>query len=272
MPQFVALSRNHHAGKRWLRHASYRFAAQDALIPLVAQELPKAIMSLPVGFIAAGEGFVPVAVQGLTPGQNLFVAPDGRWLAAYTPAAYRGYPFRLARAENGQQVLCFDQESGLISDGAQGEPLFDEAGNPSKGVTEVMNFLTQVQTNRELTDRVCALLQQHGLIQPWPLKVQEAGGERMVEGLYRIDEAALNALPADVFSALRDGGALPLATASCCPCSTWPGWRPSPRPMLRPKPRPPSPCRKPLPVTWTWSFSTRAAPSASAIYSEATRH
>lgn len=211
MPNFVALSRNLHAGKRWLRHSSYRFAAQDAVIPLVAQELPKAIMSLPVGFVATGGGFVPVAVQGLAPGQNLFVAPDGRWLAAYTPAAYRGYPFQLAHAENGQQVLCFDEESGLISDGPQGEPFFDEDSNPSKGVAEVMNFLTQIQANRVLTDRVCALLQHHGLIQPWPLKVQEAGGERIVEGLYRIDEAALNALPADAVVALRNGGALPMA-------------------------------------------------------------
>jgi hypothetical protein len=65
---------------------------------------------------------VPVAVQGLAPGQNLFVAPDGRWLAAYTPAAYRGYPFQLAHAENGQQVLCFDEESGLITDGPRASP------------------------------------------------------------------------------------------------------------------------------------------------------
>lgn len=211
MPNFVALSRNLHAGKRWQRHSSYRFAAQDAVIPLVAQELPKAVMSLPVGFIAMGENFVPVAVQGLAPGQNLFVAPDGRWLGEYTPAAYRGYPFRLAYAENGQQVLCFDQDSGLIGDGPEGETFFNEDGSPTQGVTEVMNFLMQIQANRDATARSCALLQQHGLIQPWPLKVQEAGGERAVGGLFRVDEAALNALPAEALVALRDAGALVLA-------------------------------------------------------------
>ena len=206
MPNFVALSRNLYAGKRWQRHSSYRFAAQDAVIPLVAQELPKAVMSLPVGFIAVGESFVPVAVQGLAPGQNLFVALDGRWLGDY-----RGYPFRLAYAENGQQVLCFDQDSGLIGDGPAGEPFFNEDGSPTQGVTEVMNFLMQIQANRDGTARSCALLQQHGLIQPWPLKVQEAGGERAVGGLFRVDEAALNALPAEALVALRDAGALVLA-------------------------------------------------------------
>ena len=85
MPNFVAVSRTHHTGQRWQRPSSYRFAAQDAVVPLVAQELPKAAMHIPFGFIATDERFVPVAVQGLEPGRNLFVAPDGRWLATSPP-------------------------------------------------------------------------------------------------------------------------------------------------------------------------------------------
>ena len=204
----VTVSR--HGNQRWQRYSNYAFAAQDAVCPLVAQELPRALMSLPIGFVATAEGFAPVAVLGLQAGQNLFVAPDGRWLGDYVPATYRGYPFGLANTEDGQQVLCIDEASGLLRDG-EGEPFFAEAGNPSKPLADVLDFLTQVASNRQATQRACAMLQAHGLLQPWPIKVLGEKGEQDVTGLFRIDEAALNSLPAVAFMAVRDAGALSLA-------------------------------------------------------------
>lgn len=203
----VSVSR--HGNQCWQRYSSYAFAAQDAVCPLVAQELPKALMSLPIAFVPAAEGFVPVAVLGLRAGQNLFVAPDGRWLGAYVPAAYRGYPFVLANTEEGQQVLCIDEASGLL--GAEGEPFFAEAGSPSQSLADVLSFLTQVGSNRQVTQQACAVLQAHGLLQPWSIKVQGEQGEQDVTGLFRIDEAALNRLSAEALTAVRDAGALSLA-------------------------------------------------------------
>jgi hypothetical protein len=203
------ISREHHAGKRWQRYSSYSFAAGDAVAALVVQELPKAAMAVPVGFIAVDGGFMPVAVQGLQPGSNLFVSADGRWLAEYIPAAYRGYPFTLANTEDGQQVLCMVEESGLLSD-TDGEPFFNEDGTPAQGVQDVLNFLTQVAANREATRRICAVLQEHGLIEPWPIQLQTDAGEQLVEGLYRTNEAALNALAPEAFEAVRAAGALPV--------------------------------------------------------------
>ncbi|NYT63469.1 SapC family protein [Alcaligenaceae bacterium] len=210
MPEIQVVSQEHHANKRWQRYASYSFAAGDAVAQLVVQELSKACMVLPVGFIAVEGGFAPVAVQGLAPGQNLLVAQDGRWLADYIPATYRSYPFLLANTEDGQQVLCVVADSGLLSD-TEGELFFAEDNEPSQPVKDVFNFLTQVSANRLVTQRVCAALQEHGLLQPWPIKLQTDQGEQAVEGLYRIDEAALNQLPADAFDALRQSGALPVA-------------------------------------------------------------
>jgi hypothetical protein len=210
MPNYIPVSKETHASKRWKRTASFAFAAKDAVAPLVAQELPSALMHLPMGFIKQEELFIPVAILGLLPGQNLFVAPDGRWLGGYTPAAFRAYPFQLANTEDGQRVLVIDEASGLVSD-TEGEPFFDEEGNPAKALKDVLEFLSQVQSNRELTQRICAVLAKHQLIQPWPINVQGDGGERKVEGLFRIDEAAMNALPAEAFGALRQAGALPIA-------------------------------------------------------------
>ncbi|MGV8920467.1 MAG: SapC family protein [Pseudomonas sp.] len=212
MMDYQVVTRERHGLKHWLNASSYTFAAGDALCPLVAQEFPKAMLALPIGFMAEGEYFVPVAVQGLTPGQNLLVAPDGRWLSTYIPAPYRSYPFRMATTEQDEQVLCIDEASGLIADNA-GKPFFSEDGTPAKSVLEILDFFQQMDANRQFTLGICAVLQQHGLIQPWPIMVQGEQGEQKVEGLFRIDEAALNALAAEALLEVRNSGAL---TAAYC--------------------------------------------------------
>ncbi|MFP5481887.1 MAG: SapC family protein [Gammaproteobacteria bacterium] len=210
MPHFQPVSLTTHAAKRWRRYGSYAFAAQDAVAPLVAHELPRALLHLPIAFVAQGEQLMPVAVLGLQPGRNLFVAPDGRWLGGYTPAAYRGFPFQLAGTPDGQQVLVFDADSGLLSD-TEGEPFFDEEGQPAKPVKAVLDFLSQVQANRVATQRICQLLVHHGVVQPWPITVKGAQGEQQVQGLHRIDEARLNQLDGAALQALQQAGALPVA-------------------------------------------------------------
>lgn len=210
MPVFRAVAPSTFAAKRWKRYTRYAFAVHDALAPLVAHELPRAALHLPTAFALQGEAFTPVAVLGIQPGQNLFVAPDGRWLGGYTPAAYRAHPFALASLPDGQQVLAFDEASGLLTE-ADGEPFFDADGTPAQGVKDVLAFLTQVQANRAHTDRICQVLVEHALLQPWPITVQGDGGERMMQGLHRIDEAALNALPTDALKAVQQAGALPVA-------------------------------------------------------------
>ncbi len=210
MAQLTVISRDRHAAKRWKRYSSYSFAAQDAVAPLVAQELPRACMHLPVGFVKTGNGFQLVAVQGLQPGKNLWVAPDGRWLGGYVPAAYRGFPFVLANTEDGQRVLCVREDSGLVNE-VEGEAFFQEDGTPAQTVKDVLSFLEQVSNNARVSAGLCRRLEEHGLIQPWSVKLRGDDGEREVEGLYRVDEAALNALPIEALDALRKGGVLPIA-------------------------------------------------------------
>jgi hypothetical protein len=209
MPHYRPITTDNHADRRWQRHSGYAFTAKDAIAPLVVQELQKAILSLPIAFVPQAESYLLVAVLGLADGKNLYFAPDGRWVGGYVPAAFRGYPFALANTEDGQQVLCIDEDSGLI--GTEGEAFFNEDGTPSQAVSDVLNFLSQVGNNRIATQRLCGLLQKHQLFQPWPIKVHGEAGEQIVKGLYRIDEAALNQLPAEAFMELRDSGALVLA-------------------------------------------------------------
>lgn len=208
MPAYHPVSAERHASKRWVRYRSYAFAAQSTLVQLVAADLPKAIMSLPVAFTSNGDEIMPVAVMSLEPGRNLFVAPDGRWIGGYVPSALRGYPFRLLSTPDGRHVLSVDEESGLIVDGPEGEPILDGAGALSPAVQDVARFLTKVEENRIATARACAALLRHGVVRPWPVLARTEGGDRQVEGLLHVDEEALNRLPADAFEELRQAGAL----------------------------------------------------------------
>lgn len=207
MSKYQAINKNDFSNLRWSRFENYHFAALDAVAPLVAQELPRACVSLPIAFILQNDKFTPVAIQGLQAGKNLFVTTDGRWIGTYAPAVYRGYPFALGSADNGQDVLCIDMESGLIGE-ANEERFFDDDGQPSEAVKSVLDFLVQVRADRLLTERLCRDLQDEGLIQTWPLTLKSEQGEQIVEGLYRIDEARFNNLEPEALNRLHKSGAL----------------------------------------------------------------
>lgn len=210
MADYHVVSRERHGSKYWQKHSSYAFAVDEILCPLVAEELPKAVLALPIGFVADGEHFAPVAVQGLTLGQNLYVAGDGQWLTSYVPARYRSYPFQVVPNDQSELLLCIDEGSGLISD-ISGDFFFDADGKPSESVAKIMDFFHQVEANRKLTLEVVDVLKQHGLIQPWLITIEDEQGEQTLHGLFRIDEAALNALSAEALAAVRDAGGLTVA-------------------------------------------------------------
>lgn len=215
MSRYAPLTVANHAHRRWRRFANYNFARTSAMVPLVAAELPKAVLSLPIALIpneGKDTGFLPVALLGLEANRSLFVAPDGRWLGRYIPAALRGYPFRLLATNDQRLVLCVDEESELLTDDSNAEPFFDAAGKLSNQVAEVVEFLKQVEQNRQATVNACAALHAQGLVQPWPVTLQTGQhGERRLDGLYRIEERTIATLSNAALGALRDAGALPLA-------------------------------------------------------------
>ncbi len=208
MPTITPISRNTHGAKRWRRYNGYKFAASEAVASLVVDELPRAAMSLPIGFSALGDDFMPAALLGLAPGQNLLVSPDGRWEGRYIPAIFRGYPFVLAQADEDREALCIREDSGLVTDGPEGERFFDENGEPSKPTTDILSFLQKLSASRKATQRVCAVLKEHGLILPWTITIKTPTGDQHAEGMHRIDEVALNGLSGEALLKVREAGGL----------------------------------------------------------------
>lgn len=213
MPQLTAITREQFAAKAWWSHTSYTFAARSNILPVVASELAKLVPSIPLGFVRTESTFQLVAITSLQPNTNMFVAPDGNWIGDYIPAAVRAYPFHLIKPiDSDDSVLCFDESSDLLVDAGQGEAFFDADG-PSPAIKAILSFLSDTETSRVLTQRLVDALQSADVIRPWSLNLIQGEHTVPVEGLYRIDEAALNTLADEAFNSLRKAGALPLAYA-----------------------------------------------------------
>ncbi|GHD12804.1 SapC family protein [Tianweitania populi] len=213
---FRPISRERHATKKWLAPRDMRFAADRHIVPIVNAEIGHAARALPLSFVKTGDATTLVAVLGLTPGRNLMVGANGRWLAMYTPALLRSHPFRLAKTGEDKLVLCVDEASGLVIESAVGEtgaPFFDAAGQIAPETTSMMNFVSTLQQAEAATANAVRGIEAAGLLEPWPITTGEGAGAAQVQGLLRINEAALNALDATALHQLRQSGGLAIAYA-----------------------------------------------------------
>jgi SapC len=213
LTKFVPINTSCHTGKAWRRFQSYGFASAQDVIPLAGAEFGKAAAAMPIAFVQQSGGYVPVAVMSPIAGRNFFIGPAGQWLGTYVPAALRCYPFRLLGLEGSEgSFLCIDEDSGLVVDAnGTAEDFFDADGNPSPVIKAVRDFVWEIERNRTLTDRAVAAIAETGLIQPWPLSVKVGEQTTPLNGIFRIDEAAMNTLDDADFLKLRKFGSLPLA-------------------------------------------------------------
>lgn len=215
MTKMVPVSRETHAGQLWRRLTTYQFSARESYVPISGTELGRVVSSMPAAFVEQSGLFMPVAVLSLTPHENLFAAPDGRWLGSYIPLMFRFYPFRLLRRPGTDQFsLWVDDDAQEHADVAGSTELFYDAdGNLGPGTKAVFDALAQFEQTRMATAVAVAALVAEKVTCPWELKIKDGEQERTVTGLHRIDEVALNALDDEAFLRLRKAHAMPIAYA-----------------------------------------------------------
>ncbi len=215
MTELAAITLERHAKKVYQNVPDYAFAAERTFIPLVVAELSKAVPAMPTGFIKLDAGYQLVAITSLQPGKNLYVAPDGKWLGGYIPADLRAYPFQLAQHEGaGEFILCINEASGLVVENTEdGNAFFDDQDQPTQGIKDFLNFLTQIKASRNDTEGAVNALADAGLITPWEINLKQGEKVVPVEGLYSVDESALNKLDDEDFLAVSKAGGLALAYA-----------------------------------------------------------
>ena len=215
MTEFAAITPESHAKKVWKNVPDYAFAAADTVIPLMGAELFKTISAMPTGFIKQEVGYQLVGITSLQAGMNMYVAPDGKWLGAYIPAVLRAYPFRLVLQENAENfTLCINEASGLVVESEEdGNAFFDDQDQPTQAIKDILNFLTEIEASRAVTQGAVNALADAGLIIPWALNLKQGEEVVPVKGLFQVDEAALNKLDDEDFLTVRKAGGLAVAYA-----------------------------------------------------------
>ncbi|HEV2081396.1 MAG TPA: SapC family protein [Brevundimonas sp.] len=190
----------------------FDFVAKSHIVPLTVTEFAPAALTYPVIFV--GEQRQPVAVMGLRPDQNLFVA-DGLFKAeAYIPAYVRRYPFVFANDEAQQRlILCIDRDAPFVKEGGV-QPLF-ENGQPSAFTQQAMDFCNSFEQERLRTESFVNLLKEHDLFEtrtatftPRDATGQPAGEAQKIAEYFAVSEDKMRALPAEKLAELRDNGAL----------------------------------------------------------------
>ena len=197
----VALDREKHRHlKLRADQSNLKAAAGLNAFFLTAAEFADACKEYPILFLSAGtdaqgkEQVAPVAVFGVTPGENLFLQADGRWDAFYVPAMLRAYPFTMARVAEDQFAVVFD-ESWDGANTTDGRPLFNEAGEPTELLNDLRKFVEQIEIETERTRLAGQRLMELKLLQPKRFDATLPNGEPLsVDGFLAVDEERLAAL------------------------------------------------------------------------------
>jgi hypothetical protein len=141
----VPLSSQFHPNHGLKPRDSFAFAKVTHAIPVTVDEFAIVQRHYPIVF-GLGDNPAPLALVGLSEGQNLYVDADGTWQAgSYIPAFVRRYPFMLAKLqENTQELsLCFDDTSGQVTADAD-DKLFDGT-EPTEATKSILSFCEQFE-------------------------------------------------------------------------------------------------------------------------------
>lgn len=149
---------------------NYEFVATLNSVPLLANEITSAAAEYPIVFsaTAADGNFVPLAVMGLREGENLLLDQSHLFVTRYVPAFVRRYPFVLGTS-TGSDVLaiCIDEDSKVcVQDGTKGLRLFNDKGERSAHLNEVVEFLRDYQARATMSNEFCKRLQELDLLEP----------------------------------------------------------------------------------------------------------
>lgn len=180
----------------------FAFAANQHFVPVVASEFAAAATSYPIIF--AGDERVPLAIMGLKPGENLYLADLEGMPDVYIPGYVRRYPFTVAGQEDTEDlVICIDRGSELLTEDAEMK-LFKDGDLSEYGKASVA-FCESYERDRMATEQMVKLLKELDLFDAHDIGHTPAGEDvrQTVATFFAISEDRLNALPIEQFERLR---------------------------------------------------------------------
>ena len=214
---------------------SFRLPGRYALGSVDRDEFGLAALCYPIIFDTQSK--TPLAVMGLRPGMNVFLAATARLIQKFicrrSRAAIRScrsspmVSSRMAPKADGDRVLvCIDRAAKMISN--QPELPFFDGDNPSRYTQEAIQFCKEFDALGRRTQEFVKLMEEHDLFELTPLALPRAKpdgtpAEPQKIGEYlRISEAKLNKLSQDVYLQLRDRGVSAVVHAHLLSLGLWP--------------------------------------------------
>jgi hypothetical protein len=210
------LDRVAHQQVRVVEEQAFSSCKDVTMCAVMLSEIPRLIIEYPIAFTQSGENgpLIPVALFGVSPGQNLYWRDD-RWNSVSVPLNIGRQPFFVGLADSpagdsSQKGLipCIDLENPGVQDSA-GEALFDANGAETPYLRHKLALLAELvggeQKTRAFVERLTAL----ELIQSMQLELKAPNSPpRKINGLHSIEEKKLRALDGAVLMELNSLGYL----------------------------------------------------------------
>ena len=188
------------------------FVRNGNAIPISLTEFQPVARDYPIVFTGAEGALAPVAVLGLTGGENLFYA-GGQWAGGvYIPAYARRYPFCMAKVnvnqvEQKDRLICV--EKTCIDE--SGEAMFNSKGEPSAKWNDLERLLGEYEADLERSREMCSILSDYGLFEPFTMQanLRDSTEPMQITGMFRVLEKSLENLNAAQLKNLMRKGILP---------------------------------------------------------------
>jgi hypothetical protein len=206
------ISASRHRGWAVEVGGDYGFASHTNAVPVMAVEIPSAVLEYPVVFAGEDEAMVPVAILGIERDRNLFVSAASQWQGRYIPAFVRRYPFVFASRDEGKTLtLCIDEAYSGCNQEGKGQRLFDDSGERTEYLNKVLDFLQEYQKEFQRTKAFCRLLREHELLEPMGAQIKLRSGRQLsLTGFQTISRKKLDSLEPETLADLAKRGALEL--------------------------------------------------------------
>jgi hypothetical protein len=183
-------------------------------IPISYSEFGLVAREYPIIFSASDDklAYAPVAVLGMTAGENLY-DHGGKWASnVYVPAYVRRFPFCMTRVtldkvEQQNRLICVEKS---FVDEKSGESMFDAKGQPLAKWKEIEALLTEYEIDLERSREMCGILADYGLLEPFTMQAKfNSGADPLhLTGMHRVDESKIEHLNASQLKNLVKKGIL----------------------------------------------------------------
>jgi hypothetical protein len=154
--------------------------------------------------------FSALALFGFEAGENLFLA-DGQWDAVSRPLSMSVQPFLVGRPRDtdGPTQVHVDMGHPRISTSGEGVRVFDDGGQPSPLLEQVIGRLGALDAGYRESGEFFAALDRHDLLEPFSMDVTlDSGAMHKLVGYHLVNEEKLRALEPAVLAELHAAGHL----------------------------------------------------------------